>query len=107
MLSQFKGQYGLNTLKQLDYQFDENVMPVGRLDYDTEGLLLLTTDKNFYKKINDRTSFYMKQISILFAGIVLLGLAACQTNESNNEADPTYLKAPPTVDEVLKPAAKP
>ncbi|MCA0431558.1 MAG: pseudouridine synthase [Bacteroidetes bacterium] len=51
MLSQFKGQYGLNTLKQLDYQFDENVMPVGRLDYDTEGLLLLTTDKNFYKKI--------------------------------------------------------
>ncbi len=51
MLSQFKGQYGLNTLNQIDYSFNENVMPVGRLDYDTEGLLLLTTDKNFYKKI--------------------------------------------------------
>lgn len=51
MLSQFKGQYGLNTLNLLKHQFDETVMPVGRLDYDTEGLLLLTTDKNFYKKI--------------------------------------------------------
>jgi 23S rRNA pseudouridine2457 synthase len=43
VLSQFTSQEGKKTLK--DY-FDvvKNVYPVGRLDYDSEGLLLLTND---------------------------------------------------------------
>ena len=48
MLSQFSSQDGKQTLK--DY-FDVplDVYPVGRLDYDSEGLLLLTNDK----RLND------------------------------------------------------
>lgn len=51
MLSQFKSQDGLNTLNLLSYNFPEGIMAVGRLDYESEGLLLLTTDKNFYKTV--------------------------------------------------------
>lgn len=51
MLSQFKSQGGLNTLSSLTFDFPEGTMPVGRLDYESEGLLLLTTDKNFYKRV--------------------------------------------------------
>jgi 23S rRNA pseudouridine2457 synthase len=51
MLSQFKDQNGLTTLNALTYEFPEGTMPVGRLDYESEGLLLLTTDKNFYKRV--------------------------------------------------------
>lgn len=51
MLSQFSteapGQITLRNLKQV---FDTDIYPVGRLDKDTEGLLLLTNDKT----INDR-----------------------------------------------------
>lgn len=51
MLSQFKDHYGLKTLSSLEFNFPKGIMPVGRLDYESEGLLILTTDKNFYKKV--------------------------------------------------------
>lgn len=46
MLSQFTREVeGQVTLADLDYTFPKNVYPVGRLDRDSEGLLLLTNDK--------------------------------------------------------------
>src|ERR1035438_1922289 len=44
VLSQFTGEGGRKTLAGL-YDFPDNVYPVGRLDMDSEGLLLLTDDK--------------------------------------------------------------
>ncbi len=44
MLSQFTDKAGRKTLSGL-YNFPKNVYPVGRLDLDSEGLLLLTDDK--------------------------------------------------------------
>lgn len=42
MLCQFSGEG--ETLKNLAYPFPKNVYPVGRLDKDSEGLLILTND---------------------------------------------------------------
>lgn len=44
MLSQFTSQEGKKTLKDF-FDVPVDVYPVGRLDYDSEGLLILTNDK--------------------------------------------------------------
>jgi 23S rRNA pseudouridine2457 synthase len=45
MLSQFTKEGDHKTLANLSYSFPKDVYPVGRLDADSEGLLLLTNDK--------------------------------------------------------------
>ncbi len=44
VLSQFTSQDGKKTLKDF-FEVPVNIYPVGRLDYDSEGLLILTDDK--------------------------------------------------------------
>ncbi|WP_291042780.1 pseudouridine synthase [Dyadobacter sp. 50-39] len=48
MLSQFSREGDHQTLADLDFTFAKDIYPVGRLDADSEGLLLLTND-NFLK----------------------------------------------------------
>jgi len=50
VLSQFTDQEGRKTLASL-FAFPDDVYPVGRLDYDSEGLLLLTNDKSLTEKL--------------------------------------------------------
>jgi len=45
MLSQFTREGDHKTLADLGFEFPKDVYPVGRLDSDSEGLLLLTNDK--------------------------------------------------------------
>jgi 23S rRNA pseudouridine2457 synthase len=51
VLSQFTSENGKQSLQ--DFKFPKNVYPVGRLDYDSEGLLLLTDDNEIKHKLTD------------------------------------------------------
>ena len=51
VLSQFMPEGGKQSLQ--DFDFPKNVYPVGRLDYDSEGLLLLTDDNQIKHKLTD------------------------------------------------------
>lgn len=51
MVSQFKSTYDQPLLGDLDFQFPEGTNAVGRLDADSEGLLLLTTDRSLTKRL--------------------------------------------------------
>ncbi|REA58349.1 pseudouridine synthase [Dyadobacter luteus] len=51
MLSQFTHEGDHATLADLDFDFPKDVYPVGRLDADSEGLLLLTNDNALKTKL--------------------------------------------------------
>ncbi|GAA4470025.1 pseudouridine synthase [Nibrella saemangeumensis] len=51
MLSQFSKEGDKPTLADLDFPFEKDIYPVGRLDSDSEGLLLLTNDKQLNHRL--------------------------------------------------------
>jgi len=51
MLSQFTREGGHPSLADVDFDFESDVYSVGRLDTDSEGLLLLTNDKRLNSEI--------------------------------------------------------
>jgi 23S rRNA pseudouridine2457 synthase len=51
MLSQFTPEGEHETLANLNYNFPKDVYPVGRLDSDSEGLLILTNDRSLNNKL--------------------------------------------------------
>lgn len=51
MVSQFVSPHAVGLLGDLDFDFPEGTHAVGRLDADSEGLLILTTDKTVTRRL--------------------------------------------------------
>ncbi|MDB5201999.1 MAG: pseudouridylate synthase, small subunit [Ferruginibacter sp.] len=51
MVSQFVSPHAVGLLGDLDFDFPEGTHAIGRLDLDSEGLLLLTTDKRITRLV--------------------------------------------------------
>jgi 23S rRNA pseudouridine2457 synthase len=68
MLSQFSDSKGRQTLKNL-YNFPEKVYPVGRLDSDSEGLLLLTDDKSLTEFLLNPANNHKREYLVQVEGI--------------------------------------
>lgn len=70
VLSQFTPDHpGQKTLADL-YPFPGDVYPVGRLDQDSEGLLVLTNDKSLISKLLDPSCKVEKQYLVQVEGLV-------------------------------------
>lgn len=69
VLSQFSSEDGKRTLKEF-FDVPSNVYPVGRLDYDSEGLLLLTDDKKLNKLLLDPTQKHEREYWVQVEGIM-------------------------------------
>jgi len=60
MLSQFSKEGDKPTLADLGFTFPKDAYPVGRLDHDSEGLLLITNDKSLNGKLLNPKHHYKK-----------------------------------------------
>jgi len=70
MLSQFTAGGGQISLAQLNYKFPSDVYPVGRLDADSEGLLLLTNDKQITKLLFDEKYPHPRTYLVQVEGLI-------------------------------------
>ena len=108
MVSQFVSSHKLRLLCDLEYVFPEGTNAVGRLDNDSEGLLILTTDKSLVGKLmhpdKKRSKRYVVQVekvineeklNILRTGVDILvkgkGLYHTKECEVNIIDKPEYL----------------
>jgi 23S rRNA pseudouridine2457 synthase len=75
MLSQFSREGDHPTLADLDFEFPKDVYPVGRLDADSEGLLLLTNDNFLKTKLLDPKNRHTRTYYVQVDGAI--DKAAC------------------------------
>jgi 23S rRNA pseudouridine2457 synthase len=70
MLSQFTlEQENQVTLADLNFHFEKDVYPVGRLDADSEGLLILTNDKAMNAKLLDPKNAHPRTYWVQVEGV--------------------------------------
>lgn len=67
VLSQFTDKYGRKTLKSY-LNFPKDIYPVGRLDMDSEGLLLLTSDKSLTDFLLNPTNKHEREYLVQVEG---------------------------------------
>jgi 23S rRNA pseudouridine2457 synthase len=67
VLSQFSTENGKLCLKNF-FNVEKNVYPIGRLDYDSEGLLLLTNDKKLNHQLLHPSHFVSKEYLVQVEG---------------------------------------
>ncbi len=70
MLSQFTSEGAHKTLADLNFKFPIDVYPVGRLDADSEGIILLTNDKRVNSKLLEPANKHQRKYIIQLEGEV-------------------------------------
>lgn len=70
VLSQFSAEGDKKTLKEFFSEIKRDVYPVGRLDYDSEGLLLLTNDKKLNHQLLNPLFIHEREYWVQVEGIV-------------------------------------
>lgn len=100
-------EFGRKTVMDLIADIPERVFPVGRLDYDTEGLLLFTNDGELSQRLTSPSSEIEKtyyctiegdikesELAVLRAGVVINGkrLNKCKVNVLEKNDNKTKLK---------------
>ncbi len=114
MLSQFTRETdGQRTLADLDFAFPKDVYPVGRLDADSEGLLLLTNDTRVNQRLLQPREAHERRYWVQVEGIpdaeALARLAAGVAIRLNGKAYQTHpamaamLPGPPELPERIPP----
>lgn len=108
VLSQFTDPGGRKTLANL-FSFPKDVYPVGRLDYDSEGLLLLTNDKTLTDKILHPKQKLEKEYLVQVEGVpteetlLPLGAGVVIEDKKTLPAKVIILKEPPPFGERIPP----
>ena len=68
MLSQFTSEGAHSTLADLKFNFPKDVYPVGRLDADSEGIILLTNDKRVNSKLLEPSNKHRRKYIVQVEG---------------------------------------
>ena len=70
MLTQFTSEGEHTTLADLKFNFPKDVYPIGRLDADSEGLILLTNDKRVNSKLLEPSNKHSRKYLVQVEGEV-------------------------------------
>ena len=70
MVSQFVSTHSVGLLGDLDFDFPAGTHAIGRLDKDSEGLLLLTTDKRITRLLFQGEQPHKRKYLVLVKGVV-------------------------------------
>ena len=85
VLSQFTSEGGKQTLKDY-FAVPSDVYPVGRLDHDSEGLLLLTNDKQLNHRLLDPRFAHEREYWVQVEGLIgATGVKQPETGVENQE----------------------
>jgi 23S rRNA pseudouridine2457 synthase len=94
VLSQFTSQEGKRTLKDL-FSVPHDLYPVGRLDFDSEGLLILTNDKQLNHRLLNPKFAHDREYRVQVEGLVTPdAIAQLQTGISINIEGKPYRTKP-------------
>ncbi len=97
VLSQFTSQDGKQTLKDF-FDVPPDVYPVGRLDYDSEGLLVLTNDKKLNQQLLNPVNAHEREYWVQVDGAVTQqAITALQLGVSITVDGKTYRTKPSKV----------